>query len=198
MNFLHPFGAWGLGGLALFDSAFLPLPVPMDSIIVGYVQSDRTKFVLYSFVAALFSALGSLLPFFFGRLGGELFLLKKINRDRYERLRDRFQRQEFIAILLPAIGPPPTPIKLFEFAAGVFEMKVGNFLLAMFVGKLIQFLFFATLTYVYGPTILRALGDAMRDHADYIFSLGGILLLALIAWIVRKLFALRKDQPSIK
>ncbi len=39
------------------------------------------------------------------------------------RLRDRFEKQEFLAIMIPAMMPPPTPVKLFEFAAGVFEMK---------------------------------------------------------------------------
>ena len=58
-----------------------------------------------------------------GRAGGELFLLKRINRERYERMRDKFERQEFMAIMIPAMMPPPMPIKLFEFAAGVFEMK---------------------------------------------------------------------------
>jgi membrane protein YqaA with SNARE-associated domain len=195
VSFLRPFGAWGLGGLALFDAALLPLPVPLVSIIAGYVEADRSKFVLYAFAAAFFAALGSLLPFYLGRVGGELFLLKKINRERYERLRDSFARQEFIAILLPAMGPPPTPVKLFEFAAGVFEMKIRNFLLAMFVGKFIQYLFFATLTYLYGPAILRTLNRVMRHHADSILSIGGLLLLLIIVWSVRKVFR-RKREPD--
>ena len=70
------------------------------------------------------SAIGSLLPYYLGRAGGELFLLKRINRKRYEQLRDRFEKQEFLAIMIPAMMPPPMPVKLFEFAAGVFEMKV--------------------------------------------------------------------------
>ena len=69
--------------------------------------------------------IGSLVPFAIGRAGGELFLLKRINRERYERIRDRFERQEFLAIMIPAMLPPPTPLKLFEFAAGVFEMKLA-------------------------------------------------------------------------
>jgi membrane protein YqaA with SNARE-associated domain len=193
-DFLRPFGAWGLGGLALFDSALLPLPVPMDSIIVGYVQANRSEFVLYAFAAAFFSVIGGLLPFYVGRLGGELFLLKKINRERYERLRDSFERQEFVAILVPAMGPPPTPIKLFEFAAGVFDMKLRTFLLAMFIGKFAQFLFFATLAYLYGPTILHALSRVMRDHASYLFFIVGFLLLLVIVWSIRKLIC-RKSEP---
>ncbi|MFT3971939.1 MAG: hypothetical protein QM699_00205 [Amaricoccus sp.] len=47
------------------------------------------------------------------------------------RIRDRFEKQEFFAIMIPAMLPPPTPMKLFEFAAGVFEMKPLGYLLAI-------------------------------------------------------------------
>ena len=194
MRVLKPFGAWGLGGLALFDSALLPLPVPLDGILVGYVEAVPGKFVLYSFVAAFFSALGSLLPFYLGRLGGELVLLKKINRSRYERLRDRFERQEFLAILLPAMGPPPTPIKLFELSAGVFEMKVSTFLSAMFLGKLLQFLFFAAITRFYGVSALHALAGGLHSHGRAVLYVLGLLLLAVLIFVARKIFARRNGM----
>jgi len=38
-------------------------------------------------LAAAGSAIGGLLPYGLGRAGGELFLLKRVNRERYERLR---------------------------------------------------------------------------------------------------------------
>ncbi len=192
MRFLKPFGVWGLAGLSLFDSALLPLPVPVDGIVAGYVAADRSKFLLYAFAAALASAIGSLLPYYVGRLGGELFLLKKINRQRYERLRDRFERQEFLAIMVPAMGPPPTPIKLFEFSAGVFEMKVLPFLLAMFTGKFIQFLFFALMTYWYGPAAIHTLAIGARNHARGILTVLGLITLTFVLWIVRRIFDRRR------
>ena len=111
----------------------------MDGVVIGYVAIDHRKFLLYCLMAAVTSAIGSLIPYYVGRAGGELFLLKRINRERYERLRDRFERQEFMAIMIPAMMPPPMPIKLFEFGAGVFEMKPLPFVLAIFAGKFIQF-----------------------------------------------------------
>src|ERR1700753_625670 len=136
-NFFRPLGAWGLAGIALLDSALLPMP--WQGLLIFYVHADPCKFLLYPFVAALASAIGSLVPYYIGRLGGELFLLGRINRERYERLRDRFERQEFLAIFVPAMGPPPTPIKLFEFCAGVFEMKPLPFFVAILLGKVVQF-----------------------------------------------------------
>jgi len=127
---LKPLGIWGLAGLALIDSAFIPIPVSMDGVVIGYVVSAHKKFLLYCLVAAATSALGSLVPYYVGRAGGELFLLQRINRERYERMRDRFESQEFLAIMIPSMLPPPTPVKLFQFAAGVFEMRPLPYVLA--------------------------------------------------------------------
>ena len=121
-------------------------------------------------------------------LGGELFLLGKINRERYERLRDRFEEQEFFAILIPAMGPPPTPFKLFEFCAGVFEMKPVTFFFAAFLGKLVQFTVYATLTYFYGPAVVDLLFHTVRAHAHLVLFVVGLMLIFLAIWVVRKIF----------
>ncbi len=44
--------------------------------------------------------------------------MKRINRARYEQLRDRFEKQEFLAMMIPSILPPPTPWKLFVICGG--------------------------------------------------------------------------------
>ena len=75
-------------------------------------------------VGGLGSAIGGLLPYGLGRAGGELFILKRVNRERYERMKLRFEKQEFLAMAIPSALPPPTPWKAFVFAAGVFEMRV--------------------------------------------------------------------------
>ncbi len=145
LAFLLPLGIWGVAGLALIDSALIPIPGGLDGVLTVYVKANHNLFVVYSLVGAAAAAIGSLVPFFIGRAGGELFLMKQINRKRYEQLRDRFERQEFLAILIPSMGPPPTPLKVIQFAAGVFEMKPLPFVLATFLGKLVQFLIWSLL-----------------------------------------------------
>lgn len=189
---MKPLGVWGVGGLALIDSALIPIPVSMDGVVIGYVANNHQKFLLYCLVAALASALGSLVPFFVGRAGGELFLLKRINRERYERMRDRFERQEFVAILIPAMLPPPTPLKLFEFAAGVFEMKAFPFVTAIFFGKLTQFVVCSLLTIWFGPTLVHSLRRAMHQHSGLVIGVAllGVLLVAVV--VIRKVFDRRR------
>jgi len=189
---LLPFGIWGLGGLAFIDAGFVPIPMTMDGAVIGYVATDHRKFVLYCLMAAAASALGSLVPYYVGRAGGELFLLKRINRARYERMRDRFEKQEFLAIMIPAMMPPPMPIKLFEFGAGVFEMKPLPYVTAVFSGKMIQFLVCALITVFYGPEIAHAFRRAVHERSDIVLAISLALGLAFIVYLLRKLFDRRR------
>jgi membrane protein YqaA with SNARE-associated domain len=189
---LKPLGIWGLGGLALIDSALVPLPMSMDGVVIGYVATDHRKFVLYCLMAAAASALGSLVPYYVGRAGGELFLLKRINRARYERMRDRFESQEFLAIMIPAMMPPPMPIKLFEFGAGVFEMKPLPFTTAIFCGKMVQFLVCALITIFYGPAIAHAGREALHDHREAVLTFAAAVALGFTIYVLRKIFDRRR------
>ena len=187
---LKPLGVWGIGALAVVDSA--AIPVPIDALLIDYVANDHKRFLLYCFMAALGSAVGSLLPYYLGRAGGELFLLKRINRQRYEQLRDRFEKQEFFAIMVPAMMPPPMPVKLFEFAAGVFEMKPLWFFCAILVGKFVRFLIWAVITITYGPQILGTIVHTIRAHHGYVFGVSGILIVILLVYVLRKVFDRRR------
>jgi membrane protein YqaA with SNARE-associated domain len=187
---LKPLGVWGIGGLAIIDSTSIPMPI--DALLIDYVAHDHARFLLYCFMAALGSAIGSLLPYYLGRAGGELFLLKRINRERYEKLRDRFEKQEFLAIMVPAMMPPPMPVKLFEFAAGVFEMKPVWFFSAIFVGKFVRFLIWAIITITYGPTILHTITRALHRHLGYVLGASGIVIVLLLVYVFRKVFDRRR------
>lgn len=194
MAIMKPLGVWGVGGLALIDSALIPIPVSMDGVVIGYVANNHQRFLLYSLVAAAASGIGALVPFFIGRAGGELFLLKRINRERYEKLRDRFERQEFVAILIPAMLPPPTPLKLFEFAAGVFEMKAVPFALAIFCGKLTQFIVCSLLTIWFGPALIHSLRRAMHQHLSLVIGASLFAVLLLVLYVVRRVFDGRRGE----
>lgn len=189
---LKPLGIWGVGGLALIDAALIPIPVSMDGVVIGYVATNHAKFLVYCLVAAAASAIGSLVPFYVGRAGGELVLLKRINRERYERIRDRFERQEFLAIMIPAMLPPPTPLKLFEFAAGVFEMKPLPFVLAIFTGKMIQFLVCSVLTIWFGPTLIHTMQGMFHRHLGATIGLALAALLGIAVYIMRRIFDRRR------
>ena len=192
MMALKPLGIWGLGGLAFIDAAFFPLPTTMNGLVLDYVALDHRKLLLYCFMAAFTSALGSMVPYYVGRAGGEVFLLKRINRQRYERMRDRFERQEFLAIMIPAAMPPPTPIKLFEFAAGVFEMKPLPFGLAIFTGKFLQFLVWSVAFIIFGPGLVHAFTRMFRAHSELVLTIALAATVVFLVYVMRKIAEQRR------
>lgn len=181
---LKPLGFWGIGLLAVLDSS--SIPVPMDAFIAFYAWHDSRRFYLYVIMAAIGSAIGGLLPYFVGRAGGEIFLLKRVNRARFEAMRNRFERQEFMAILIPSMMPPPTPWKLFVFGAGVFEMRVVNFMLAVFVGRLIRFGVESLLVIRYGPEIIHEIVAITNRHMVAVITLLAIMVALLAFYGIRK------------
>jgi membrane protein YqaA with SNARE-associated domain len=183
---LKPLGVWGVCALAIVDSSSIPMPI--DAIVIGYVASDHAKFVIYAFMAALGSAIGALVPYYIGRAGGELFLLKRVNRERYEKLRDRFEKQEFLAIMVPSMMPPPMPVKLFEFAAGVFEMKTVWFFSAILLGKFLRFLLWAAITVFFGPAIVHTATRAFHEHLGVVLTCFGAIIIAIAFFVTRKIF----------
>ena len=61
--------------------------------------------------------------------------------------------------MFPAMLPPPTPFKLFALAAAVSEMKLSQFLLAIFAGRFVRFLMLSILTLMFGPDFVRISGS---------------------------------------
>jgi membrane protein YqaA with SNARE-associated domain len=178
---LIKWGIWGVGAVAVLDSS--SIPVPMDAILALYVWNDKRHFWLYCLMAAAGSAIGGLLPYGLGRAGGELFLLKRVDRAKFERLRDRFERQEFLAVMIPSMMPPPTPWKMFIFASGVFEMRVPDFLLAVFAGRMVRWLALSLLVLKLGPGAV----DLVARHALVaVLVVGALAVLGFALWWIRK------------
>ena len=187
--FLKTLGGWGIAALAAIDGA--AIPIPLDALMAGYVYSNPGRAWLYVIAGAAGSALGSLVPYYLGRAGGELFLLKRIDEARLKHIRDRFERQELLALLVPATLPPPTPFKLFVFAAGVFEMRPTHFLLAITIGRLIRFGILSLLTVVFGPQIVSQIKNLVRNHPSL-----AVVLLAAILVLAYVLFRLLRQPLS--
>jgi len=178
---LQTLGGWGVLTLTAIDSGAIPIPV--DALVAGYVLANPHRAWLYVIAGAAGSVIGSLVPYYLGRAGGELFLLKRINRERMERIRDRFERQEFLALMVPAMLPPPTPFKLFVFSAGVFEMKPAWFIAAVAAGRLIRFGALAVLTAVFGPGIIAKARTLIHQHPSLLIAIAaGLLILGYVLY----------------
>jgi len=182
-------GFWGVGAIALLDSS--TIPVPMDAFVALYVWNDKSHFWIYCLLAATGSAIGGLLPYGLGRAGGELFLLKRVNRARYERMRTRFENQEFLAMMIPSMLPPPTPWKACVFAAGVFEMRVVPFLAAVFCGRMVRWLVLSMLVLKLGPGAV----DVVAHHGLALLGIvSGVAAIGFAWWWIAKKRAGKLDD----
>ena len=187
-------GPWGVLLGSFIDSASVPIPI--DVLMGMWAWADKRHFYVFALLAALGSSLGGLIPFFVGRAGGELFLLKRVDRARFESLRAQFEKQEFLAVMVPSLLPPPTPWKLFVFGAGVFEMRTLNFVLAVFVGRCIRFGIETALVVKYGPQIVNVVADLARKHLVLTLLALALIFGALGWWMWRKLRTKRLDDTN--
>ena len=59
-------------------------------------------------------------------------------------------RNDFVAMLVMSLLPPPAPLKVFVIAAGALRMNVGNFTAALLIGRSLRFVAIAWLGARYG------------------------------------------------
>jgi len=181
---LAPLGPWGMLAFAAVDGSFLGMP--LDAIFIGYVYHDRSRFLLYVFLGALGSALGSIVIYAIGYAGGEVLLRKRLSPERFEKVHASFDKHEFWALMFPAMLPPPTPFKMFVLAAAAFEMNFGHFLLAIFAGRFIRFLIEALLTLWFGPEIVTLAGSLFAHRFVWVLVGVGGLVVGWLIWRRRK------------
>ncbi len=182
MPALLKLGFWGVGLVAIIDTS--SLPVPMDALLALLVWQDKGHFWIYCLVASVGSAIGGLVPYGLGRAGGEIFLLKRVNRERFEAMRKRFEKQEFLAVMVPSMLPPPTPWKAFVFAAGVFEMRIVPFMAAVFAGRLVRWLVLSWLVMKLGPTAVDSVANVVKEHLALFLGALVLVFVGIGVWVV--------------
>lgn len=177
---LVPLGPWGMLALAAVDGSFLGMP--LDAIFVSYVYTDRSRFLMYVLLASAGSALGSIVVYVIGYMGGEVLLRKRLSPERFERIHESFDRHEFWALMFPAMLPPPAPFKIVVLAAAAFEMNFAHFLLAIFAGRFLRFLIEALLTLWFGPQIVTLTVSLFAHHFVWILLGAGAMAAVWLIW----------------
>lgn len=184
-------GGPGLFGIAFLDSSFLSLPQINDLLVVLMVTQHKSWLVYYAAMATLGSVTGCYVIYYLAGKGGEAFLRKRMQHGTLERTLAAYKRHGLMALMIPALLPPPAPFKLFVLAAGVAKVRPLQFVTAIAIARGARYLALGVLAVYYGDSAL----ELMRTHGRTVaLVLVGILLAGVLLWWVLQR---RRSQAGI-
>ena len=156
-SLLEAIEAWAnrVGGIGLFtvaalDSSFLSFPQINDLLVIYLSTKTPALMPYYAGMTTLGSMLGCFLLYGFAYRGGEVFLRKRVSGPRVERGLALYQRHGLLAVVVPALLPPPTPFKLFVLLAGAARVSPWKFGVAIGIGRGIRYFGQGYLAVLYG------------------------------------------------
>src|SRR2546430_12963040 len=174
-------GAPGLFLVAFLDSSLLSLPEIADLLVVWMVTRHKSRLVLYTLSATVGSIAGCLLLYYIGKKGGDALIRKRVSSATVDRSLATFRRYGIMAVLIPSLLPPPAPFKIFVLLAGVADITLTRFTIAVAIGRGARYFIEALLAIRYGD---RAV--AFMHHNAGLASLVtiGVLVAGLVAYIL--------------
>jgi membrane protein YqaA with SNARE-associated domain len=178
--------ASGLGGVGLFvvaalDSSFLSFPQVNDLLILFLSTRHPERMPFYAGMTTAGSLLGCFVLYGVARKGGDAFLQRRFKAARVERGLALYQRHGLLAVIVPALLPPPTPFKLFVLLAGAAGVSPWRFGLAIVIGRGIRYFGQGLLAVLYG----QQAADLVREHGFVagLLLAGGALTIGLIYYL---------------
>ena len=166
-------GAPGIFIIAFLDSSFLSFPEINDLLIVVSVVKHPERMLLYATMATLGSIAGCLALYVVGRRGGEPLMRKRFSGGYVERAAGLMRKYGALALLVPALLPPPAPFKVFVLMGGVAGIPLPTFVSAIALGRGVRYFGEGILAVLYGQKAL-----------DYIHENGRIVGIVLAAVVL--------------
>ena len=187
-SFALSLGGPGLFTVAALDSSFVSLPQINDLLVVLMVTQHKAWMPYYAAMATLGSVVGCSIIYVLAKKGGEAFLRRRVSSRRVDHALELYRRYGVLALMVPALLPPPAPFKLFVLGAGIAGVRPMKFVLGVAVARGLRYTILGTLAIYYGDAAL----ELMRSHGPVVgLSLAGLIVLAAVAW-----FMWRRRRPG--
>jgi membrane protein YqaA with SNARE-associated domain len=184
----------GVGGIGLFvvaalDSSFLSFPQVNDLLVI-YLSTKRPALMpYYAGLTVLGSVVGCFVLYGFAYRGGEVFLRKRVSGPRVERGLALYQRHGLLAVVVPALLPPPMPFKLFVLLAGAARVSPWKFGVAVVIGRGIRYFGQGYLAVLYGERAVAIVQEHGREVGI------GLALTALAIGLGLYVYRKRRSAP---
>jgi len=177
-------GGPGLFVVAFLDSSFLSLPQINDILVVLMVTEHKEWMAYYAAMATLGSIVGCYVIYALAEKGGEAFLRRKLRPGHLERGLALYRRHGVLALVVPALLPPPAPFKLFVLAAGVAGVRPVPFVLSIALARGARYLALGVLAIYFGDAAVELMRTRGVEVAAWLAAaiVGG----AVIWWLVRR------------
>lgn len=183
ISWLYGF-ALSLGGPGLFvvaslDSSFVSLPQINDILVVLMVTANKRWMPYYALLATLGSVAGCYVIYYLANKGGEAFVRRRLKAGRVDRMLGLYRRHGLLALMIPALLPPPAPFKLFVLGAGLAGVRPVQFVLAIAVARGVRYFTLGVLAIYYGDAALELMRTQGRTVA---LGLVALIVIAALAW----------------
>ena len=189
-DFLLAYGPFGIFGIALLDSALIPLPAGPDVVMILLTLQRPAWMPIYAAAATLGSVAGCVILYYISQKAGRR-ALERFSEKKQAKVKGLIDRYGALSVLVASVLPPPFPFKLFVISSGVFRVNLLLFSIAIAVGRAVRFLLEGFLAVRYG------------DRAELLFKqyfpwIGlGLALLIILGFVARLLVRRRKNRSRL-
>ena len=183
----------GGAGFAALDSSNPFLPMDVESAIVIVRRHSEIVWLL-PVLATAGSLIVAAMAFWIGRKIGKNGLEHWISPGVLESVRHQVSQKGAVALVLPALLPPPFPLLPFVLACGALSVSATRFFI-MFAGlRLVRFSILTALAWFYGRQILAMLRTGTFKTVMAVFV---VLIVLGTSTTIYRLVARTYRTPSI-
>jgi membrane protein YqaA with SNARE-associated domain len=177
------------------DSSLLSLPEVNDYITIARVANNPVEVYYFPLFPAIGSVIGCLLLYRIARQG-EQFITKRFHPQHLNRVKEIYRKWGLLALVIPALLPPPMPFKIFVATAGALNYPVSRFTVVIMIARMVRYYFWGVLAFFFRDEVRRILSWL---EANLLEVLGVILSIILLFFLARWIFSkLRHPSPEGK
>jgi len=183
-------GGPGLVVLGIADNSVVPLTGSMDVLTIWLSARHRELWPYYAVMATIGALIGGYMTYSLGRKGGKEAIVKRLHKEKAEKVFAKFSHWGFRTVSVSAMLPPPFPLVPVLLAAGALQYPKKKFVGALALGRGIRYLVIAGFGSLYGKAIVEFFSRYYKP------ALLILIALALLGGVISLVEFLRSRRES--
>jgi membrane protein YqaA with SNARE-associated domain len=175
------------------DSSLLSLPEVNDYITIYRIAHDPSEVYYFPLFPAIGSVIGCLFLYRIVRRG-EQFVMRRFHPAQLEWAEGLYRRWGAMALIIPALLPPPMPFKIFVAMAGALGYPMGRFAIVIMIARTVRYYTWGIAAYFLRDSVLNVL----KLLEENFFTVLGAVLAAILIFFIARWAVLRFRSRSLK